>query len=57
MAKPGMAIMSVISVLRMQRQQHHIGFKATLTYIVSSKAIWAKSETWLKKSKKQRLLS
>lgn len=45
MAKPGMVIMSVISGRRMQRQEHHSGFKATLTYIVSSRATWAKSET------------
>lgn len=54
MAKPGMVIMSVISVLRTQRQEHYSGFKATLTYIMSSKAIWAKSETWLKKIQKKK---
>lgn len=54
MAKPGVVIMTVISVLRTQRQEHHSGFKATLTYIVSSKAIWVNSETWLKKIQKNK---
>lgn len=49
MAQPGMVIMPLVPVVRTQRQEDHSGLKATLTYIVSSKAIWVKSETWLKK--------